>query len=671
MGAFAAISACGKIISKRYKNFINKGKVMKKICLSLLLMIGVSVFASGGGGGSKDACGGAARASWKDSVVAFFAKARRNVFGDKAPDKAKNMVAQVVLDRNPHALAGEITKFLSGRDMMQLGLVSKSLNKSARFARAARATPGAKRMQVNNQHLVATLHALSDGRVVSTGVDGAVKLLNVDITSDAPQILVQRGGFVVFEIAVLPGDRLAVGFADSSVQIINPNDPDSAPLQLGHTALDRPIKAMTVLPSGRLLGVVSDWLHMWDPAAPDNEPEFLLNHVNRVALLSNGNVVIILKNGSIMIWNPLGPVADSLLLGRSDGLILHLLALSDGNFILVLFGGCIQMWNPATPGVDPVLVGRCDRVVSLAALRNGSFITGSFDGKVYVLNPATPASDPVLLRDFEQIVWCLVELPDGRIAAGLADETVQVLPTEEYFERKEQDLRKKVLRTQDPRDYERDGTAVYDILFDNYAFNRWFDRKIQGQMVTVRDLKEKMQSRFSTEEVRQNARDENIEMQNEIVDVVKLWLKNNFALEDENLTAQDSSQADLLIVQAKKIVEGLLHQQLIDAGAQRIELFDRDQSVRECLDLLQTFVKKYEAPEKRNAFYGISTRRALYPGESLSDYQENVFDSGCSATERDLSVEGCESQASVVAVEDSSDVSSAFDFTQWNGCRGY
>jgi WD40 repeat protein len=211
------------------KTLYIKDLVMKKICLSLLLIISVSVFASEGPGGggadkygntntgakphtgsepedydhgatslSQSAASGAMADGSTDSAgenagnqpnsasevaVVSHPNERVNVFGRNSRAKESGSAEKTVFNNLPDHLQKHIIGFLSGRDAVLGGLASKKLHElgryGSRFLRAARAV---KPIILDTKgQSVLCLEALECGRIIVACKYGELLLWNPDI----------------------------------------------------------------------------------------------------------------------------------------------------------------------------------------------------------------------------------------------------------------------------------------------------------------------------------------------------------------------------------------------------------------------------------------------------------------------------------------------------------
>jgi WD40 repeat protein len=498
---------------------------MKKVCLSLLLMAGANIFASGGddegskgdkgradryystragagveaghvyfppesyeaneagGGGGKDACGGVEFEDCHHGATILSKSLTPGEMADESTDSVSGRIDPIankftVKDKvfNDSDLVDNIVNFLTiGEIIGELSFVSKIFNQVGerrwRFVHAARvAQPIALDAQAGP---VKAVLGLSDGRIAAGYENGIIRLWNSGVSANNPVVELR-----------------------------------------GHTA---PISGLVELSDGHILSsayshdnVVKVWnltnvTHQkpWTVRELDNVIGAVLLSDKRVVL---GSTTMRLLTGAIL-WDPSVPHANSIEFQTSTRYsvleqVQCLQALPEGDrFIVGFFNGAIKIFDLAVR--EPVLLGYCEsRVNSLVALNAGLVVSGSEDGKIKIWNLTTPGADSLLLGCCKSPVISLVTLNGGRVASGSEDGKVQIwnpkIPdsesmllrqhngaisylallrdgrivsgSEDGIVKFQQSVRcfiDKVQRTQQRIDYDVDG--VYDILFPHLA----------------------------------------------------------------------------------------------------------------------------------------------------------------------------------------------------------
>ena len=273
---------------------------------------------------------------------------------------------------------------------------------------------------------VEALAALPDGRVVSGGADGSIRLWDPAAPAASPIDLGSHDGSVA-AVAVLPDGRVVSGGADRSIRLWDPAAPAASPIDLG--SHDGSVAAVAVLPDGRVVSGGADGsIRLWDPAAPAASPIDLGSHdgsVAAVAVLPDGRVVSGGADGSIRLWDPAAPAASPIDLGSHDGMV-ALAALPDGR-VVSGGGGRVRIWDPAALGATPIDLGsHDDSAAAVAVLPDGRVVSGGGDGRVRVWTPVAPSAGPADLGSHAGPARGVAVLPSGGVVSGGADGSIRL-----------------------------------------------------------------------------------------------------------------------------------------------------------------------------------------------------------------------------------------------------
>ena len=280
---------------------------------------------------------------------------------------------------------------------------------------------------------VEAVAGLSDGKVVSGGADGRVRIWDPAAPGTDPVELGRYSG-IVEAVAVLPVGHVVSGGNDGRVRIWDPAAPGTDPVELGRYS--GIVEAVAVLPVGHVVSGGNDGrVRIWDPAAPGTDPVELdigdpgvwAVAVLAVAVLADGRVVSGGADGRVRVWDPATPGTGPVELGHHDGRVRAVAVLADGRVVSGGADGRVRVWDPATPGTGPVELGAHDGAAStVAVLADGRVVSGGADGRVRVWDPATPGTGPVELGGHDGGVRAVAVLADGRVVSGGADRRVRI-----------------------------------------------------------------------------------------------------------------------------------------------------------------------------------------------------------------------------------------------------
>jgi WD40 repeat protein len=320
-----------------------------------------------------------------------------------------------------------------------------------------------------HDHGTAALAVLPDGRVVSGGMDGKVRVWNPAAAGPAPVELGHHDGGVL-ALAVLPDGRVVSGGMDGKVRVRSPAQPDAGPMELGHH-YDM-VTALAVTPDGRVVSGGRDGrVLVQDPTAPEARPVELDGHgsaVHAVAVLADSRVVFGGRDRRVLVWGPAAGTGPAEL-GRHDRTVRAMAVLpgervvssgDDGRLLIwdlaapqaeptelgrhhggvhavavtpdarVVCGGRdrrVRMWDPAAPGAAPVELGRHDGMVTAVAVtRDGLVASGGTEGCLRVWDPATPGARPAPFGRHDDRVTAVAVAPDGNVFSGGRDGRVLV-----------------------------------------------------------------------------------------------------------------------------------------------------------------------------------------------------------------------------------------------------
>jgi WD40 repeat protein len=297
---------------------------------------------------------------------------------------------------------------------------------------------------------VCAVAVLPDGRIVSAEAAGTqrMRLWDAAHAEAAPLELGRRQRYGVHAVAVLSDGRVASGGGDGRVRLWDPVRAGVTSEQGGHH--DGWLRAVGVLPDGRVISAESREVQIWDPAQPEAEPVEIGSEfpwVEAVAVLPDGRVV---SGGGygIHVWETERPPSHKPTYMRQYISVKSLATLPDGR---VISGGVegahvwgYESYEPEGQfqwGLHLVELGHLDGVVcAVAVLPDGRVVAALgraltvLDGQIVrgaaqgmrVWDPAAPDASLVELGHHDAAVQALAVLPDGRIVSGEDDGRVRV-----------------------------------------------------------------------------------------------------------------------------------------------------------------------------------------------------------------------------------------------------
>jgi WD40 repeat protein len=235
-------------------------------------------------------------------------------------------------------------------------------------------------------------------------------------------------------VAAIQGGRVVCGGLQRQLVVWDVASPAGEPTTVCQSGL---VRAITLLPDGKVVWGGDTSLQVWDPATPDVRPVELGTHprsyhVSALASLPDGRVISGEYESSrppgqadlpwlklLRLWDPATPNVAPVELALRDCAVRALALLSDGRVASGEDEGRVLVWDPAFPGAPPVELGRHPSAVhALALLPDGRVASGGDDGRVLVWDPAFPGAPPVELGRHPSAVHALALLPDGRLASG-------------------------------------------------------------------------------------------------------------------------------------------------------------------------------------------------------------------------------------------------------------
>ena len=272
---------------------------------------------------------------------------------------------------------------------------------------------------------VRSLAVFADGRLASGGDDGTIKLWPKGGIGE-PAVL-SHGSFVT-SLAALADGRLASGGSDGTIKLW-PKDDMGEPVALSQGS---PVWSLAVLADGRLAsgsGGFDDKIRLW-PKDGMGEPVVLSYGTlfPSLAALPDGRLASGGIDGKIKIW-PKNAAGEPMVLSHGDW-VRSLLVLADGRLASSGLDGTIKLWSKEGTGAPGVLHGSPSS--SLTVLTDGRLASGGADGLIR-LWPKAAEGEPLILSHGAP-VKALSVLADGRLVSGGIDGNIKLWPRDDTGE---------------------------------------------------------------------------------------------------------------------------------------------------------------------------------------------------------------------------------------------
>ena len=146
-----------------------------------------------------------------------------------------------------------------------------------------------------------------------------------------------------------------------------------------------------------------------------------------LVVLADGRLACALPDCKVQLWDLARAVGTAAVVIKTDGEVYSLAPLPDGRLAVGTAVGCIEVWDvKATPPVrcsTIVWVGHGD-VGALASLADGRLAATRFGNSVWIID--VDAGTATVLEGHTAETVSLMGLPDGRLACGLRNATVQI-----------------------------------------------------------------------------------------------------------------------------------------------------------------------------------------------------------------------------------------------------
>ena len=258
-----------------------------------------------------------------------------------------------------------------------------------------------------------------EGRVVSGGADGAVRLWDPSLPGDPGRELGRHKG-PVWAVAVTGEGLVVSGGDDGAVRLWDPSLPGDPGRELGREAL---VWAVAVTGEGLVVSGGDDGaVRLWDPSLPGDPGRELGRHkgpVWAVAVTGEGLVVSGGDDGAVRLWDPSLPGDPGRELGPR-GPVWAVAVTGEGLVVSGGDDGAVRLWDPSLPG-DPRELGRHAIGGSSAAVTTeGLVVSGGYDGAVRLWDPRLPDGSGRELGRHDELVRAVAAMADGLLAVVTA-----------------------------------------------------------------------------------------------------------------------------------------------------------------------------------------------------------------------------------------------------------
>ena len=268
---------------------------------------------------------------------------------------------------------------------------------------------------------VFSLATLSDGRMVSTSDDNAVRVW--DFSEGKCDQVLQGHSCGVITVTVLTDGRMVSATDDSTIRVWDLSTGKCVQTLRGHTDV---INSMAALSNSRVVsGSRDQTIRVWIPSTGKcvNVLEGLTS-VTSVAVLSDGRLVSWGADYTIRLWDLSTWKCVAELEGHYSA-VTSVAVLPDGRVVSGSMDKTIRIWNTSIGECMKVLQGHTNWINSLAVLSDGRVISASMDKTVLIWDPSTWTCARVLCKHTNWITTLAV-LSDGRVVSGSVDKTVRV-----------------------------------------------------------------------------------------------------------------------------------------------------------------------------------------------------------------------------------------------------
>jgi len=217
--------------------------------------------------------------------------------------------------------------------------------------------------------------------------------------------------------AVVTGDgRVVSGGLDGTIRLWDAGKPDDTGTVLGYH--NGPTLTVAVTSDGRVVSGGHDGaVRLWDLAKLGDPGLVLGRHnstVRTVAVTSDNRVVSGGLDGVVRLWDANVPDDRGYEVGRHSA-VFALAVTSDDRVVSGGLDGAIKLWDPSVVGDPGREVGRHNAVRALASTSNDYVVSGGLDGTIRLWDADRPDDSGYLIAQYNLGPASLAVTDDGQI----------------------------------------------------------------------------------------------------------------------------------------------------------------------------------------------------------------------------------------------------------------
>jgi WD40 repeat protein len=280
---------------------------------------------------------------------------------------------------------------------------------------------------------VSALMVTADGRVVSGGRSGVVRLWDPAVAGTGRVLGYQAGPITALAVS---GDRRILSGSMDGLMMLWDTSKEGDPGEWLRRKHHGPVRALVVTGDGHVISACGPGgsVLLLDPAAdPSGEHERAGPHgASQLAVFEDGRVVGGAQHGVLWLWDPAVEGDPGREIGRHEGGawvggVLAVAILADGRVVSGGGDGAVRLWDPAVEGDPGCEIGRHDGGVSaVAVLPDGRVVSGGRDGAVRLWDPAVEGDPGCEIGRQDGGVSAVAVLDNGQVISGGSDETVRL-----------------------------------------------------------------------------------------------------------------------------------------------------------------------------------------------------------------------------------------------------
>ena len=237
---------------------------------------------------------------------------------------------------------------------------------------------------------VLALAVLASGRIVSTGIEGQLRLWQPETGhNDALADLQDRTWCTA--VTTLADARVVGGGNQGELYVWD----SSSGALLGSYGLELPLSYSSSQPQ-----------------------------IYALVTLADGRVAAACEDATVRI-RAIGADSSTTILDAHYDEVRALTVLPDGRLVSASWDGAVYLWHPDALHTPTLLGTRQRRITALAALPDGRFASASVDRGVRIWDPNT-GQVLTTKAEHEDSVDAIVSMPDGRVVSASADHSVRV-----------------------------------------------------------------------------------------------------------------------------------------------------------------------------------------------------------------------------------------------------